>query len=331
MTILVIGSTGTLGRQIVRQLLESGYPVHCLVRNIRKAKFLQEWGAKLIYGDLALPETIPNALQNINTVIDVATLRPEDELATLQKVNLIGKIALIKATKIAKIKNFIFFSITENEKFQSIPLMRLKKKIELILKFSNIPHTIFQIPGFYQGLISQYAIPILEQQTIYTTEDSASISYLDTRDIAKICTKFLITDNISKTIDKNTFQLYGPKSWNSQKIITLCEELSGQSAQISFIPLGILNFIKNLMSLSKWSWDIQDRLAFSEILLKNQKIELRYAEKIKDEVNSTLKINEKNLISLENYLQDYFENMLKKLRDLNYDQNQASKRKDLTF
>jgi len=37
------------------------------------------------------------------------------------------------------------------------------------------------------------------------------------------------------------------------------------------------------------------------------------------------------MISLENYLQDYFENMLKKLRDLNYDQNQSLKRKDLTF
>ncbi len=35
--------------------------------------------------------------------------------------------------------------------------------------------------------------------------------------------------------------------------------------------------------------------------------------------------------ALEIYLEDYFENMLKKLRDLNYDQNQIMKRKDLTF
>ena len=34
---------------------------------------------------------------------------------------------------------------------------------------------------------------------------------------------------------------------------------------------------------------------------------------------------------LEDYLKEYFATMLKKLRDLNYDQSQAARRKDLTF
>jgi|TARA_B110000090_G_C13399006_1_gene452501 uncharacterized protein YbjT (DUF2867 family) len=327
MTILIVGATGTLGRQIVKQMLDSGYSTRCLVRNMRKAIFLQEWGAELVYGDLSLPETIPNALKGITIIIDVATLRPEDEIATLQGVDLIGKIALIKAAKKAKIKKFLFFSITENEKFQSISLMRLKKKIEDVLKNSGIPFTIFQISGFYQGLISQYAIPILEQQTIFTTEDSASISYLDTRDIAKICTKFLISNDILER-ENNTIQLNGPKNWNSLAIIKLCEELSGQSAKITFIPLFILGFIKKITALSKWSWDIQDRLSFSEVLLIKKDNEASSSPNL---FYSNLDLQEDNLIALEIYFQDYFENMLRKLRDLNYDQNQFAKRKDLTF
>lgn len=324
MTILVLGATGTLGRQVVKQLIDCGYPVRCLVRNIRKAEFLREWGAELVYGDLKLPETIPNTLKGITTIIDTATLRPEEEIATIQQVDLIGKMALIKAAKIAKIKKFIFFSISENEYFQSILLMRLKNKIENILKSSEISYTIFQISGFYQGLITQYAIPILEQQTISTTQDSKLISFLDTRDIAKCCVKNLNNVTISNLNTNSSITLSGPKNWTSQEIIQLCEEFSGQVAKVKFTSLFTLSFIKILMLFSKWTWEIHDRLAFSEILsttIKN-----------KNDVKSlNFDINSQDFLPLEIYLEDYFENMLKKLRDLNYDQNQIMKRKDLTF
>lgn len=328
MSILVIGATGTLGRQIVRQLLDSGYPVRCLVRNIRKGNFLREWGAELVYGDLKIPETIPLTLTGVTTIIDAATLRPEEEFATLQEVDLIGKIALIKAAQIAKIDKFIFFSINENEKYQSIPLMRLKKKMESILINSDIPYTIFQISGFYQGLIAQYAIPILEQQTISTTQDSAITAYLDTRDIAKLCTKMLIVDTKLQNDQGQIIKLEGPKKWKSSEIIKICEEISGQSAKLSFTPPAILGLVKNIMGLSKWTWDIQDRLAFSELLSADNSL---VGQKWNSGLYSTLRFKSDQITNLEEYFQDYFENILKKLRDLNYDQNQAAKRKDLTF
>ena len=46
---------------------------------------------------------------------------------------------------------------------------------------------------------------------------------------------------------------------------------------------------------------------------------------------SNIKVFKQDLLFLDSYLEEYFENMLRKLKDLNYDQNQISKRKKLIF
>jgi len=261
MSLLIIGGTGTLGRQIVLQALTKGYRVRCLVRNLRKANFLKEWGAELIYGDLILPETIPPCLKGITAIIDASTTRPND-LTAMKKIDWDGKLALIEAAKVAGIKHFIFCSALNAEQFSFIPLMKMKKRIEIYLKKSDISFTIFRLTGFYQALIQQYAIPILEGFPIWITDEQIDISYIDTQDIARFCVRSL---QLPKTKNK-VFILEGPKRWLSLDIIKLCEQLAGQSSNVNQIPIFILKLFTNVIGYFEWGQNISDRLRFVEIL-----------------------------------------------------------------
>ena len=315
MSLLIIGGTGTLGRQIVLQALTKGYPVRCMVRNFRKANFLKEWGVELVYGDLSRPETIPPCLKGITAVIDASTSRA-NELDSLKKVDWIGKLRLIEAIEAASIKRFIFFSAQNVEQFKNIPLMKLKYGIETKLKKSNIPYTIFRLTGFYQGLIEQYAIPILENLPIWVTNETTNISYMDTQDIAKFSIRAL---QIPQTVNQ-VFFLSGLKGWVSSEIINLCEQLAGQEAKVQKIPLGVLKFVSNFFGFFEWGQNISDRLAFVEILNTENNF-----SKSTFELYKIFKIDSSEIIQLGDYFLEYFIRLLKRLRDINFEDVQKQK------
>ena len=314
MSLLILGGTGTLGRQIVRKALDEGFQVKCFVRSFRKAAFLKEWGAELVYGDLCIAETIPLTLFGVTAIIDASTARPTDLYNTSQ-IDLYSKYILIESAKKANIEKYIFFSILNARKYANIPLMNLKVKVENRLQDSSLNYTIFTLGGFFQGLIRQYALPILENQTIWLTGDTTSIAYMDTQDIAK----FTIRSLSLSQVNKKTLPLVGNSSWTSLQVIELCEKLSGQRSKISQVPIYLLKLARELTNLFQWSWNISERLAFTEVINRGDNFNTSM-----NEVYNLLQIQYDETTQLESYLQEYFAKVMKKLKELNYKMGEES-------
>jgi uncharacterized protein YbjT (DUF2867 family) len=321
MKLLVVGATGTLGRQIARRALEEERDVRCLVRNPRKATFLKEWGAEIVQGDLCKPETLTAALEGVDVVIDAATTRAT-ESTRLQQVDWYGKVNLIQAAQAAKVERYLFFSILNAEDFPDVPLMDIKHCTEKFLAESGLNYTILRPCGFMQGLIGQYAVPILDNQAVWVTGEGTPIAYMDTLDIAKFTTRAL---DVAAT-ENRTLPMVGTRAWTAQEVINLCERLSGQTAKISRIPLGFLRTMRRLVGFFQWGWNVSDRLAFTEVLASGKPLDAPMAE-----VYEILSLSPQETTTLEAYLQEYFSRIMKKLKEIGYEKEKKKKKKKTPF
>ncbi|MEN9266727.1 MAG: NmrA family NAD(P)-binding protein, partial [Thermostichales cyanobacterium BF4_bins_65] len=318
MNVLVVGGTGTLGRQVVRRLVQDQHTVTCLVRNPSKASFLSEWGAQLRLGSLTQPETLPPAVEGMEAVVDCATLRPTDSLR-VKHVDWDGKVALINAARAAQVQQFIFFSLMGAEReWPNVPLMQYKHHIEQYLIQSPMPYTIFRPCGFMQGVIGQYALPILEEQFVWVTPQSLPTAYIDTMDVARFVSQALGHAGALRRV----FPLAGPQEWTPQQVIRLCEQLSGQEAKVQTMPLGVLRFARRVTNFFEWSWNIADRLAFVEVLAAQVPMTADMSP-----VYEVFDLDPKSLTTLEAYLMEYFQKMMKRLRDLKRETKKQPARK----
>lgn len=97
----------------------------------------------------------------------------------------------------------------------------------------------------FQGLISQYALPILENETIWVQGNAAPVAYVDTQDAAKA-----VVNALNKSsYDNKIVSLIGEKFWSSNEIIELCERLCGKKANISYIPFLAFSLLRRFFRL----------------------------------------------------------------------------------
>lgn len=318
MKVLIVGATGTLGRQIARRALDEGHDVRCLVRSQKKASFLKEWGAELISGDLREPETLAPALEGVDAVIDAATARPTDSMG-VQAVDWQGNVNLIQAAQAANVQRFVFISILDAEKYPDVPLMDVKCCVENFLKESGLTYTILRPCGFFQGLIGQYAIPILEGQAVWVMGNTSPTAYMDTQDIAKFAIRAL---SVPAT-ENQTFPIVGSRPWNADEIIQLCERLSSREAKVTRTPIGLLRFVRRTTRFFQWTWNVSDRLAFAEVVSTGKPLTADMTE-----VYQTFGIDANETTTLEDYMREYFDRILKKLRELDYERSKSKKKSE---
>ena len=107
--ILLTGATGTVGAALLRRLTATGEPVRCLVRDPRRLG-PERVRVQIALGDLADPPSFRNALRGVRTVVHLAASIRDQPHASIEELNAVATLRLVRAAERAGAQRFVFFS-----------------------------------------------------------------------------------------------------------------------------------------------------------------------------------------------------------------------------
>jgi NAD(P)H dehydrogenase (quinone) len=141
------GTTGNLGKLIVRQLL-CRIPAHKLAVIVRRPEAAEEWrlqGVDVRYGDYDHPEGLEASFQGISKLLLISSPHPDDDTRLRQH-----KDAIASAKK-AGVQHLIYTGIVCPERGR-LPLHRLHLLTEQAIQDSGLPYTILR-NAYYMDIV----------------------------------------------------------------------------------------------------------------------------------------------------------------------------------
>lgn len=142
--ILLTGATGNVGSALLRLLVAENEPVRALVRDPRRLGD-ERVRVQISLGDLSDASSFRNALRGVTTVIHLAAAIRDQERqgATIEEVNALGTLRLVRAAERAGVERFIFFSAIGASLHSHSRFFRAKAQAEIAVQESSMRTTTF--------------------------------------------------------------------------------------------------------------------------------------------------------------------------------------------
>jgi uncharacterized protein YbjT (DUF2867 family) len=140
--ILLTGATGTVGSALLRRLTAEPQPVRCLVRDPRRLGD-QRVRVQIALGDLANPASFRNALRGVDTVIHLAATIRDQPHASIEELNGVATLRLVRAAERAGARRFVFFSAMGAKHHSRTRFFRAKALAAEAVRGSRLDATVF--------------------------------------------------------------------------------------------------------------------------------------------------------------------------------------------
>jgi uncharacterized protein YbjT (DUF2867 family) len=243
MSILVTGSTGTIGRHVVAGLVARHASVHALTRQPDKARFPA--GVRAVAGDMLDVASMRAALQGVDTLFLLNAVAADEVTQALITLNLARE---------AGIQRIVYFSVQHSDIFADVPHFTGKYTVERAIEQLNLPATVLRPSYFMQndGMLKDalqhgvYPMPLGE----------VGVSMVDVRDIAEVAvTALLRRAQASTPLPREVIELVGPDAITGKSAAAIWSAALG--TVVSYGGDDLLAF-ENYLASHAPSWSAYD-------------------------------------------------------------------------
>lgn len=223
--VLVTGSTGTIGTEVIKALVADGVPVRAAYNNPRSQAILEALGVtETVQLNMDNPASLDQAFQGVSRAFLLVPFVPQ--LVELGKT-------LIDAAKQSSVEYVVRLSAIGASPEATLLTGYWHGQLDAYLNESGLANTILQPNFFMQNFISFYSETIKRQNAIYLPYDDARVSWIDARDIGAVAATCLQN---SATHTGKTYVLTGSEAPTTAEIAELFSQTLGSPIAYHDIP-----------------------------------------------------------------------------------------------
>jgi uncharacterized protein YbjT (DUF2867 family) len=239
LVILLTGATGVVGGELLPALLDEGHQVRVLVRDPRKLGE-HRVDVQITLGDLRDPLSIRHAMRGVDTVIHLAATIRDQPGGTIEELNGLATIRLLRLAERAGTSRFVFFSAMGATGFQRTRFFRSKAMAEHAVRESPLRTTVFAPSIVYRP--GDPWITLLKRLSLLPAVPvsgggRALYQPIWARDVAR-CVASAI--NGSPQSPDGRYELAGPEVLSYDDIVERVLETTGRSRPLLHVPIPLV-------------------------------------------------------------------------------------------
>ena len=235
--ILLTGATGTIGTPLLRRLTAAGEPVRCLVREPRRLG-PERVRVQIALGDLGNPASFRNAMRGVDTVVHLAAAIRDQPGGSIEELDAVATLRLVRAAERAGVKRFVFFSAIGASLHSPSRFFRSKALAERAIEEADVEATVFAPSIVYSP--GDPWITLLDRLTrlpVAPVSGSGDALYqpIWAEDVADCVVSALRNSN-----GQRRYELAGPEALTYDGIVKTALRAFGRRRRLLHVPLPVV-------------------------------------------------------------------------------------------